>query len=45
MVQYGPKNIDDIDDNCCYRCGREGHFASSCYASKNINGNYLNQKR
>ena len=25
----------------CYRCGREGHYASSCYASKHINGNKL----
>jgi hypothetical protein len=22
----------------CYRCGREGHYASSCYALKHING-------
>jgi cellular nucleic acid-binding protein len=28
-------------DNCCFRCGREGHFASSCYASKHIKGYYL----
>ena len=28
-------------DNCCFRCGREGHYASSCYASKHINGYYL----
>jgi hypothetical protein len=28
--------------NCCFRCGREGHYASSCYASKHINGYYLN---
>jgi hypothetical protein len=26
----------------CYRCGREGHYATSCYASKHINGYYLN---
>jgi cellular nucleic acid-binding protein len=31
----------DADDNCCFRCGREGHYASSCYASKHINGYYL----
>ncbi len=29
-----PKNI-------CYRCEREGHYASNCYASKHINGKYL----
>jgi hypothetical protein len=32
---------DDEDNNCCFRCGREGHYASSCYASKHINGYYL----
>jgi cellular nucleic acid-binding protein len=33
---------DDVDDvNCCFRCGREGHYAPSCYASKHINGYYL----
>jgi hypothetical protein len=31
----------DDDDNteyndCCFRCGREGHYATSCYASKHI---------
>ena len=27
--------------DCCFRCGREGHYASSCYALKHINGYYL----
>lgn len=33
---------DESDDgNCCFRCGREGHYASSCYALRHINGYYL----
>ena len=38
---YESDESDDYDDNCCFRCGREGHYASSCYASKHINGYYL----
>ena len=33
---------DVIDNDCCFRCGRDGHFTSSCYASKHIKGYYLN---
>jgi len=25
----------------CFRCGRDGHYASSCYASKHVNGYLL----
>jgi hypothetical protein len=25
----------------CYRCGRNGHYSSNCYASKHIKGYYL----
>ena len=34
---------EDEDDgaNNCFRCGREGHYATSCYASKHIKGYYL----
>jgi cellular nucleic acid-binding protein len=28
-------------DNCCFRCGRESHYAKECYALKHINGYYL----
>jgi hypothetical protein len=27
---------------CCFRCGRNSHFASSCYAKRHIKGYYLN---
>ena len=34
---------NDCDNNCdtCFRCGRKGHYASSCYASTHIKGYYL----
>lgn len=34
---------DENDDNdvVCFRCGREGHYVNSCYASKHIRGYYL----
>jgi cellular nucleic acid-binding protein len=39
---YENDESDESDnDNCCFRCGREGHYASSCYASKHIKGYYL----
>jgi len=34
-------NDSDNDDNTCFRCGRRGHYASSCYASTHIKGYYL----
>jgi len=27
--------------NVCYRCGRPGHYASSCYARTNTHGEYI----
>lgn len=32
---------DESDNDCCFRCGREGHYVSSCYATKHIRGYYL----
>ena len=36
------ENDNDEDDVVnCFRCGREGHYANSCYASKHIKGYHL----
>jgi len=41
FCKYESEEENESDDDCCFRCGREGHFASSCYASRDIEGNYL----
>jgi|APSaa5957512493_1039668.scaffolds.fasta_scaffold39047_2 hypothetical protein len=38
--KYDYKSIDYNHSNC-FRCGRKGHYSSSCYASKHIKGYYL----
>ena len=35
------KTINKKTHNC-YRCGRSGHYADSCYAKKHIKGYYIN---
>ena len=38
----GDEDDDDTESNgCCFRCGRKGHYATSCYASKHVIGYYL----
>jgi hypothetical protein len=37
---YCKQKNTTINQNCV-RCGREGHNSSNCYASKHINGKYL----
>ena len=41
QIIYESDDDDDDDEICCFRCGREGHYASSCYASKHVKGYYL----
>lgn len=38
------KNITNKKNvkNVCNRCGRDEHYSNNCYASKHINGKYLN---
>ena len=35
------ENTSDEENIICYRCGRQGHYASTCYAKKHIKGYYL----
>jgi hypothetical protein len=37
-------NKNDYKTSICYRCGRKGHYASKCYASKHIKGYYLKKR-
>ena len=38
---YCKQAFHESDDDCCFRCGRAGHYASYCVAWKDINGRYL----
>ena len=31
-------DYDKYSNHICFRCGRKGHYTSSCYASKHIKG-------
>jgi hypothetical protein len=41
-VKYKQCSIKSKPINC-YRCGREGHYANSCYAKTNIDGEYISR--
>ena len=30
-----------VHKNCCYRCGNSNHYANNCYATYDVNGNYI----
>ncbi len=40
--EYHEKYCSLKNKNYCFRCGREGHYSPHCYASKHVNGYYLN---
>lgn len=35
------EEYSDEEEIQCYRCGRNGHYASNCFAKKHINGYFL----
>ena len=37
----GKKTFTKNKKLTCFRCGREGHYATTCYAKKHIKGYYL----
>ena len=32
---------EESDGNICFRCGRNGHYASKCYAKRHVHGYHL----
>jgi hypothetical protein len=34
-------NLNDMISNCCYRCGRNGHWLTDCFAKTDIDGNII----
>lgn len=37
------KSFSRSNGVCCFRCGRDGHYATTCYASTHANGYYLDR--
>lgn len=40
-LESSSEDNSDDEQNCCYRCGREGHYANECYARSTIDGKQL----
>lgn len=34
-----------LQNNCCYRCGRDSHWVEDCYATRHISGSILSNGR
>ena len=42
VAQYNfLENYVFVHKNCCYRCGNSNHYANNCYATYDVNGNYI----
>jgi predicted GIY-YIG superfamily endonuclease len=38
---YQTKNRNSRTGGTCYRCGNEGHYSTTCYTSRHVDGYYL----